>query len=474
MEPDVQEASYPLEPSTDQVRAMLEAATDSVAEFLDSLPSAPAAGLEGGEELARRLRGPVPAQGAPFADLLPVIREAAAKGLDTTGPGYLAYIPGGGLVAAAVADLLANTLNRFTGMWHPTPAMVQMEWNVIRWLADVFGYPPEARGVLTSGGSMANLSALLTARKAHLPEDFLSGTLYVTDQTHASVAKVAMLAGFPARNVRAVPTTPALRMDPDALRASVKADRAAGSRPFCVIATAGTTNTGAVDPLERIGRVAREEDLWLHVDGAYGGFFQLTERGREKFRGIDVADSITLDPHKGMFLPYGTGCLLVRDGKALRQAHSVEEAGYLQDLATEGESLNFSDYSPELSRDFRGLRVWLPIKLHGLDAFRTALDEKLDLARLLFEALRELPALEVPWEPDLSIVAFRARAGDAASQQLLEEINASGRVFLSSTVIEESFLLRAAILSHRTHRDRIEEAVEIVRRAAERLPAVGT
>jgi aromatic-L-amino-acid decarboxylase len=391
--------------------------------------------------------------------------------LDTTGRGYMAYIPGGGLFAAALADLLANTLNRFVGMWHPAPALAQLEWNVVDWLADLFGYPPEARGILTSGGSMANLSALLAARKARLPEDFLSGSLYVTDHTHASVTKVAMLAGFPARNVRVVSTTPTLRMDPDALRESVIADRAGGFRPFCVVATAGTTNTGAVDPLEDVGRVARDEDLWLHVDAAYGGFFQLTERGRAKFRGIDVADSITLDPHKGMFLPYGTGCLLARDGKALRQAHSVEEAGYLQDLATEGEPLNFSDYSPELSRDFRGLRVWLPIKLHGLDAFRVALDEKLDLARLLFEALQELPALELPWEPELSIVAFRARAGDAASRQLLEEINASRRVFLSSTVIEGRFFLRAAILSHRTHRDRVEEAVEIIRRAAERLPS---
>jgi aromatic-L-amino-acid decarboxylase len=348
--------------------------------------------------------------------------------------------------------------------------VAQLEWNVIRWLADLFGYPPEARGILTSGGSMANLSALLAARKARLPEDFLSGTLYVTEHTHASIAKVAMLAGFPARNVRVVPTTPDLRMAPHALHEAITADRLAGFRPFCVVATAGTTNTGAVDPLEDVGRVARDEDLWLHVDAAYGGFFQLTQRGRAKFRGIDAADSITLDPHKGMFLPYGTGCLLARDGVALRQAHSVEEAGYLQDLATEGESLNFSDYSPELSRDFRGLRVWLPVKLHGLDAFRVALDEKLDLARMLFEALRDVPALELPWEPELSIVAFRARGGDAATRRLLGEINASRRVFLSSTVIEGRTFLRAAILSHRTHRDRVEETTEIIRRAAGGLP----
>jgi aromatic-L-amino-acid decarboxylase len=474
MESDMHETSYPLEPAVDEVRALLEAATDGIVEFFDGLPNAPASDLEGAEELAHRLREPVPAQGAPFADLLAVIRQASAKGLETAGPGYMAYIPGGGLFAAALADLLANTLNRFVGMWHPAPALAQLEWNVIRWLADLFDYPSEARGVLTSGGSMANLSALLAARKACLPEDFLSGTLYVTDQTHASVTKVAMLVGFPPGNVRLVSTTPTLRMDPDTLRDWIMADRAAGFRPFCVVATAGTTNTGAVDPLEDVGRVAGEEHLWLHVDAAYGGFFQLTERGRARLRGITVADSITLDPHKGMFLPYGTGCLLARDGKALRQAHSVEEAGYLQDLATEGEPLNFSDYSPELSRDFRGLRVWLPVKLHGLDAFRVALDEKLDLARLLFEALRELPALELPWEPELSIVAFRARGGDAASRQLLEEINASGRVFLSSTVIERRFFLRAAILSHRTHRDRLEEAIEIIRRAAERLPTTST
>jgi aromatic-L-amino-acid decarboxylase len=474
MESDMDGASYPLEPTADQVRDMLGAATDAIVEFFDSLPNAPASDQEGAEELARRLRETAPAQAAPFGDLLPVIRQAAAKGLDTAGPGYMAYIPGGGLFASALADLLADTLNRYVGMWHPAPAMAQLEWNVIRWLADLFGYPPEARGILTSGGSMANLSALLAARKACLPEDFLSGTMYVTDHTHASLTKVAMLAGFPARNVRVVSTTPDLRIDLDALRDSIGVDRAAGLRPFCVVATAGTTNTGAVDPLQDVGRVARDEDLWLHVDAAYGGFFQLTDRGRAKFRGIDVADSITLDPHKGMFLPYGTGCLLARDGKALRQAHSVEDAGYLQDLATEGETLNFSDYSPELSRDFRGLRVWLPVKLHGLDAFRVALDEKLDLARLLYEALRELPALELPWEPELSIVAFRARAGDAAGRQLLEEINASGRVFLSSTVIEGRFFLRAAILSHRTHRDRVEEAVEIIRRAAEGLPAIST
>jgi aromatic-L-amino-acid decarboxylase len=237
-------------------------------------------------------------------------------------------------------------------------------------------------------------------------------------------------------------------------------------RPFLVVASAGTTNTGAIDPMADIVEVAREHGLWVHVDGAYGGFFHLTERGRARFRGIEQADSITLDPHKGMFLPYGTGSLIVRDGAALREAHFAG-AAYLQDLAAEGDLPSFSEYSPELSRDFRGLRVWLPLRLHGVGAFREALDEKLDLATYLYDALLDVPELEVPWAPQLTVVPFRLRVGDdGTNQRFLDRINASKRVFLSSTMVDGRYTLRACILSHRTHRDRIDECIEIVRAAA--------
>lgn len=453
---------------------MAEEALGYLVSFVDELPEAPAAGRADGEELAARLEEAAPPErGAPLSEALAVIREAVPRAFDTTGPGYLAYIPGGGLVAAALADLIADVTNRFTGMWFPSPALVRLEWNVIRWLAELFGYPPEARGILTSGGSMANFSAIAAARRANLGEDFLDGALYLTEQTHGSVAKAAALAGFSGRNLRLVPVTEDLRMDPEALRLMVGGDRERGLRPFCVVASAGTVNTGAVDPIADLADLAAAEDLWLHVDGAYGGFFQLTERGHRVFRGIERADSITLDPHKGMFLPYGTGCLLVRDGRRLLEAHRLEGAAYLQDLATAGESPNFTDYSPELSRDFRGLRVWLPLKLHGLAAFREALDEKLDLARLLYEELAGMPELELPWDPELSIVAFRLRGqgsgADDANRELLRRINDSGRIFLSSTVLGERFTLRAAILSFRTHRERIEEAVEIIRGAVKDL-----
>jgi aromatic-L-amino-acid decarboxylase len=245
------------------------------------------------------------------------------------------------------------------------------------------------------------------------------------------------------------------------------ADRSAGLEPFCVFATAGTTNTGAVDPIDTVADVAAEHGLWLHVDAAYGGFFMLTERGRTAFTGIDRADSITLDPHKGMFLPYGVGCLLVRDGSLLRKAHAVG-GQYLQDLDDVAGLPSFADYSPELSRGFRGLQLWLPLHLHGVDAFRAALDEKLDLARTVFEELRADPRLEVPWEPRLSIVAFRCRGRDAdvRTREMLDRINNERRVALSSTTIDGRFTLRVCVLSHRTHRDRIDEAIAAIRRAA--------
>lgn len=456
-------APLSLEPTPDEMRALTAAAADALARFVERLPEAPSADLDGAAELAERLYAERPGErGVPLAEALATIEAAAAKAIDTAGPGYLAYIPGGGLFTAALGDLLAGGFNRYTGMSQMAPPMAAIEASVVAWLCEQFDLPAGARGVLTSGGSMANLSAVVAAR-TRLGEDFADGTVYVTDQAHHSVAKAARIAGFPERALRLVPRDAQLRMEPAALAELIAADRAAGLRPCLVVGSAGTTNTGAIDPLPELAAIAREAGAWFHVDGAYGGFFRLTERGRERLAGIERADSITLDPHKGMFLPYGTGSLLARDGEALRRAHS-RSASYLQDIA--GSDLpDFADLSPELSRANRGLRVWLPLRLHGVAAFRAALDEKLDLARLVWERLSAVEELELPWEPPLSTVAFRLRDGDdAANRALLERINGSRRVFLSSTVIDGRLWLRISILSHRTHRDRIEEAIEIVSR----------
>ena len=462
----------PLDPAPAEMRAMGESALEYLIGFIHGLDDAPAEATEGAVELARELRGAPPERGGDFEPLFDEARRAIAQTFEYAGPGYLAYIPGGGLYTAALADFLAQGVNRYVGLWQPSPAVVQIEENVTRWLCDVFDYPEGSQGLLLSGGSMANLSAMVTARHAKLGEDFLDGTYYVSEQAHASVTKAATIAGFSKRNLRIVPTDAELRMDPEALRALVGEDRAAGLRPFLVAPSAGTTNTGAIDPLDAIADIAADEGLWMHVDGAYGGFFQLTERGRAAFRGIERSDSVTLDPHKGMFLPYGTGGLVVRDGQELRDAH-YEGAAYLQDLPPTGELPNYSEYSAELSRDWRGLRVWFPLRLHGVAAFREALEEKLDLAGVVAEALEADPNVEVCWRPQLSTVAFRLAddADDERQAEFLRRINASKRVFLSSTRIHGRYVLRICIVSHRTHRDRIDECIEIVAKAAAELAA---
>ena len=462
----------PLDPAPAEMRAMGESALEYLIGFIHGLDDAPAEATEGAVELARELRGVPPERGGDFEPLFDEAQRAIAHTFEYAGPGYLAYIPGGGLYTAALADFLAQGVNRYVGLWQPSPAVVQIEENVTTWLCDVFDYPEGSQGLLLSGGSMANLSAMVTARHAKLGEDFLDGTYYVSEQAHASVTKAATIAGFSKRNLRIVPTDAELRMDPEALRALVGEDRAAGLRPFLVAPSAGTTNTGAIDPLDAIADIAADEGLWMHVDGAYGGFFQLTERGRAAFRGIERSDSVTLDPHKGMFLPYGTGGLVVRDGQELRDAH-YEGAAYLQDLPPTGELPNYSEYSAELSRDWRGLRVWFPLRLHGVAAFREALEEKLDLAGVVAEALEADPNVEVCWRPQLSTVAFRLAddADDERQAEFLRRINASKRVFLSSTRIHGRYVLRICIVSHRTHRDRIDECIEIVAKAAAELAA---
>jgi aromatic-L-amino-acid/L-tryptophan decarboxylase len=458
---------YPLDPPREDLEAMGSSALRYVVNFLSTLPEQPAHAGDDLDAAAREFRAAPPERGGEFPPLLDLMDAIRANGANNAGPGFLAYIPGGGLYASSLADLLSTSIDRFVNLWGEAPVAAQVEANVVRWLCDLFGYGPDARGVLTSGGSMANFSAIVAARKDRLPEDFLKGSVYVSEHVHASVTKAAMLAGFPVRHVRSVAADPNLRMDVEALERAIAVDRASGLEPFCVVASAGTTNTGAVDPIDAVADVAERERLWLHIDGAYGGFFQLTDRGRERFRGIERADSITLDPHKGMFLSYGTGALVVREGRKLRDAHYIGTSAYLQDLPDDAEVPNFTEYSPELSRDFRGLRVWFPLQLHGVAAFREALDEKLDLAQHLAEALKAIPEIELPWQPELTVVPFRLRDGDDADNRaFLGRINATERVYLSSTVVDGRFTIRACILNHRTHRDRIDECIEIVRSAA--------
>ncbi|HVS01754.1 MAG TPA: pyridoxal-dependent decarboxylase [Thermoanaerobaculia bacterium] len=466
---------WPLEPDTEELRRLVDGALDRLLAYLESLPDQPAADVAGAAAVAAALRQPqAPEEGRPFEELLALLFDRAVpKSFNAAGPGYLGYIPGGGLPHAAVAELLAAGINRYVGVWQAAPALVELEANVVRWFCRLVGYGDGARGFLTSGGSLANFSAIVTARRERLPDDFSRGTLYVSDQVHHSVAKAAMLAGFPPDSVRSVRSDGRLRLPAAALAEAIAADRHRGLSPFLVVASAGTINTGAVDELAALAEVAAGEGLWLHVDAAYGGFFLLTERGRAAMAGIESADSVTLDPHKGLFLPYGTGSLVVRDGAALERAHSLH-AAYLPARPPEGEEWwDFSALSPELSRPFRGLAVWLPLQLLGAAAFRAALDEKLDLARLAADELRRMPGMEILAEPELSLLAFRLRRPgwsaaetDRRNRELLARVNARQRVYLTATDLRGRFAPRLCVLSFRTHEERVRMALEDIAAAA--------
>lgn len=455
------------------MRALVTAAMERICAHIEALPRMPAADVRGGAELARSLREGLPATGCSFEQVLEILFDRAVPcSFNTAGPGYLAYIPGGGLFLAAVADLVADATNRYVGVWQAAPGLVQLETNAVRWLAEIVGLPPGSGGFLTTGGSLANFSAVVTARAERLGERFADGVIYTSEQAHHSVLKAARLSGFRRDQVREIAVDAAFRIRVDALAAAIAADRRAGLRPCMIVGQAGTTNTGAVDDLQALAELAGREGLWLHVDAAYGGFFALTARGRQVLAGIERADSVTLDPHKGMFLPYGTGCLLVREPAALRRAHG-SPADYLPPLQDDPEFVDYCELSPELSRDFRGLRVWLPLKLLGAEVFRRALDEKLDLAHACFAAVRALPGIEVVAAPQLSLFAFRhvppglaeGPELDAHNRRLLAAINRRGRVFLTATTIGGRFVLRVCVLSFRTHRDRIEAAIEDIRAA---------
>lgn len=464
-----------LELSSEAMRQLVAEAVEHLLPYLASLPEQPAANTDGGAELARSLVEPLPEIGRPASELFDFLfQEVIPKSFNTAGPGYLAYIPGGGLFHSAVADLVANAVNKYVGVWAAAPGLAQLEANVVGWFCDIIGYPTTARGFLTSGGSLATFSAVVTARRERLPENFLSGILYASDQAHHSVQKAALLAGFPLQNVRAIPSDAKFRLQVDALVQVIAADRKAGLVPFLIVGNAGTTNTGAVDDLSALADLAQQENLWLHVDAAYGGFFMLTAQGRESMAGIERADSVTLDPHKGLFLPFGTGSLVVRDGAALKRAHSVQ-AHYLPATQDDADLINFYELSPELSRDFRGLRVWLPLKMHGLGPFRQALEEKLALTRWATAELHSIPGIEILAEPQLSIVAFRLAptgletpALNQLNQQFLQRINARKNVLLSGTMLGDRFAIRICILSFRTHRDRVQTCLDDIRAAVNR------
>jgi glutamate/tyrosine decarboxylase-like PLP-dependent enzyme len=299
------------------------------------------------------------------------------------------------------------------------------------------------------------------------------GAVYLAPTAHHCVDKALKIAGRGDAPRRLLELDESYRIRLDSLEAALEKDRRDGVRPWLVVASAGTVDTGSVDPLAGIAYLCARYGAWMHVDGAYGGLFMLCPEGRAALNGIEHADTLAVDPHKTMFLPYGTGAVLARDGRALRAAFSAT-ADYLTPFAAH-EDVSPSDLSPELTRHFRALRLWLPIQLAGVDAFRAAQSEKIGLARYLHARLSELPGWDAGQPPDLSVVAFRYRPTggdiDAFNERLVKRLQDEGRVFFSPTRIYGRFHLRAAILSFRTHLEHVDEALDVLQHAARALEA---
>lgn len=434
-------------------------------DYLDSVQARPAPARQRSVPVREY---PFREEAAPASEVFAHLETCIARDGLRAGSGRLfGFIPGSGMYASALGDYLAAVTNRYTGANFAAPEAARLERDVVKWLAAELGYPPSAAGDLTSGGSIANLTALVCAREAFAigPPAIADSVVYLTNQAHHCIGKALHILGLDTCVQRHVPHDGGFRLQPEALRQRIRGDRRAGLRPWLIIANAGSTDIGAVDPLDELAAIAREEGLWLHVDGAYGAAFALCDPGRRRLAGIDCGDSLIIDPHKGLFTPFGSGAVLLREGNGLAASLSATGA-YMNDAShlADGAAVDSNQQSLELSRHFRGLRLWLPLQLCGVAPFRAALEEKLLLARYAWEQLQEQPGFETLNQPDLSILGLRALPGsgdgNAFNRRLLEEIQQEGEVFLTSTELNGQLVIRLAIMALNTHREDVDVALD--------------
>ena len=456
-----------LEPDEEEIRKILGLTTDRIVDFLTTINQPANFDAEKSNLDAQKLGETLPEQQQDLESILQQFFEnKVPNALPTAHPGFMAYIPGGGIFHAAVADLIAKVTNRYIGIEVTAPFLSQIETNVLQWFCEMVGYSENAGGTLTSGGSIANLTGVICARSLVMGDDFTQGTVYASGYVHHSMWKAFQAAGIARSQIRNIAVDDNFKLDTYALEASIKKDIENGLKPFMIVATAGSTNTGSVDDLEKIYGIAQNVGAWFHVDAAYGGFFCLTETGKSKLAGIELADSITLDPHKGLFLPYGTGAFIVKDREKLKSVFS-HKADYIPDKMDQQALWDFSEMSLELTRPFRGLGIWLPFKMLGAEVFRQALNEKLELADYFYQSLSRQSHWKIIAEPELSLTVFKYHANnfsadelDVINRETIHWVNKKGRVNISGTIIDDHFVMRNCILSFRTHRQQVDYLIE--------------
>lgn len=477
---ELEKASAQLEPTPFQRSEWTNAVQAYAFNFIDGLPHNKAYVKKEKPDIGI-LELPLDGQPKPMEQVLSVLKEKVPnEGLNPASGGHLGYIPGGGIYPTALGDYLAAVSNEYAGIFYGGPNAVRMENELIRWMCRLVGYPEGSLGNLSSGGSIANLIAFVTARDAKkiTSDKVKQAVIYLTEQVHHCVHKAIRIGGMGEAIVRNVPMDHRFRMDAGALAKMVETDLAEGRYPFLVVASAGTTDTGAMDPINDVADICEKHDLWFHLDAAYGGFFILADvenadgsTVRDSFKGIERTDSVAIDPHKGLFLSYGLGAVLIKDVKAQMESHYYR-ASYMQDTLSATEEYNPADLSPELTKHWRGMRMWLPLQLYGVAPFKAALKEKILLCRYFYEEIQKL-GFEVGPYPDLSVCTYRyvPKQGNADefNARLLDFVQTDGRIFVSSTTIKGMYWMRVAILCFRTHLREIDMLLEVFKKGVEEL-----
>jgi aromatic-L-amino-acid decarboxylase len=467
----------PLGLTVEQMRKLGYQTVDMLVDEL-SKRSVPALRRSAASDLRARLDGAPPRAPRAWDDLMREMQDDVLSSISRLAhPAYFAFIPACSTFPGALGDLITAAMDIDASMWMSAAGPSQVELTVLDWFKEWIGYPSEAAGVLVSGGSAANLTALACAREALLGPMTDRVVAYASDQSHSSVARASRVMGFRPDQVRVLPTDESHRIRLDAVVGAIEADLEAGLQPLVVAANAGATNTGAVDPLAELAEVCHEHGMWLHVDAAYGGFAALTERGRRRLAGIELADSVTLDPHKWLYQPIECGCVLVREGRLLSEAFTIDP-DYLADRLSD--EVNFSDLGLQLTRASHALKVWLSLNYFGTDAFRAAIDRSLDLALLAEQRVRDTPTLELLSPASLGIVCFRRRFDGVSDEDEIAALNAeligsferTGRGLVSSTRLHGKYAIRMCVMNHTTGPDDVTDTLgwfahaPTVRRAA--------
>jgi glutamate/tyrosine decarboxylase-like PLP-dependent enzyme len=462
----------PLQLSHDEMKVLGTKALDLVIRHFETNRESPVAVTLPRAQTERMLRTPLPEQATPVGELVDLLaRDVFPNSLKSDHPRFYAFVPSPTNFVSVIGDLLISGHNLFAGHWMAASAAGQIEINVIDWLNELVGFEPRAAGgILVSGGSMANLSAIATARESRLGGPNEKAIVYCSDQTHSSMAKGLRILGFRPEQKRTIPTDDGFRLSIPALETAIAADRAAGLLPFCVVANGGTTNTGAVDPLGPLADLCAREKLWLHVDGAYGAAAVITERGKKALSGMERADSVTLDPHKWLFQPYELGCLLVRDSTTLQKAFRVEDedhADYLEDVTRWVKNdVNFFECGVQLTRSFKALKLWLSMRAFGLPQFRRAIEVGFEMADHAERTLRAAGTWDIVTPSQMGVVTFRWRDTgkseaeiDAITRATVDLMRNDGYALVMSTALRGRAVLRLCPINPSTNSSEIEETI---------------